>query len=104
MFHFFEDIKGMGLTTFMLFDNSISLPPPLESWQDLEYLADGVFLLEMTRFRNNVDIQMQIRKMRRTRHDRNFYPLVIENGDFVIKVQSYARGTYSNSKKTKNGM
>ncbi|MEM3341503.1 MAG: ATPase domain-containing protein [Thermoplasmata archaeon] len=87
MFYFFEEIKALGLTTFMIFDTKAA-SQPLNSAHEYEYLADGVIVLKMVTAGDKVDIKMQIKKMRRVRHDRHFFPLRIENGEFIIELNS----------------
>ena len=83
LFYFFEELRDLGLTTFL-----ISEMPTDKNVFGLygveDFLADGIIHLNVERSGNTVNLFVSIVKMRKTHHDRSYFPLIFENGEFEI--------------------
>jgi KaiC/GvpD/RAD55 family RecA-like ATPase len=90
MYHFFEEIRALKLTTFMIFDDRSLNSGQINSWNELEFLADGVVVLETERSGNEVEVKFQVRKMRQTRHDRHFHTIIPETNGFIVNAPKRA--------------
>lgn len=83
LFHFFERLRDLGLTIYL-----ISEIPAGEEFFGIygveDFLSDGILHLELERQGRNVNLFLGIVKMRMTKHDRGYYPLIFEDGTFEI--------------------
>jgi KaiC/GvpD/RAD55 family RecA-like ATPase len=52
-----------------------------------EFLADGIIHLEMERDKRNVNLFLGVVKMRKSSHDRAYYPLLVSHNNFEIVTQ-----------------
>lgn len=88
LFYFFEWIRGLEATTFLI--SEASPEKVLEGSFDEAYLSDGIIALKMQEVRE-VETQRRIRciKMRETNHDPSYFSLIFSGGKFqVTKVIS----------------
>jgi KaiC/GvpD/RAD55 family RecA-like ATPase len=88
LFYFFEWIRGLEATTFLI--SEASPEKVLEGSFDEGYLSDGIIALKMQEVRE-VETQRRIRciKMRETNHDPSYFSLIFSGGKFqVTKVIS----------------
>ena len=84
VFHFFDKLRTIGVTSIVI---SEMLEPDKMLFGQYgveDFLADGIMHLEMSRTDKNVDLFLGVVKMRSTRHDRSYFPLIIERGRFEI--------------------
>ncbi len=81
LFHFFEWLRHLGITTFLITEIKRSSEDFGEYGED--FLADGIIHLKMEQV-DEVNIQRRIRcvKMRKTNHSPNYYTLLFEDGKF----------------------
>ncbi len=83
LFHFFEWLRGLGITTLLISE----MDPDSRSYAkyDEDFLADGIIYLRMVES-GGVSVQRQIRcvKMRATNHNTDFYTLMFDGGKFKI--------------------
>jgi len=49
-----------------------------------DFLADGIFHIDLEREDRNVNLFLSVVKMRGTQHDRSYFPLIVEKGNFEI--------------------
>ncbi len=84
LFHFFGFLRSLDATTFLVSEIP-SGNGTRHSMYDEDFLSDGVLLLQMFD-KGETDVQLRLRcvKMRRTKHDQGYYPLVRNNGQFQI--------------------
>ncbi|HKZ99207.1 MAG TPA: RAD55 family ATPase [Thermoplasmata archaeon] len=94
LFAFFEWLRDLGATTYVLAEASPESPllglDPSHGRKDEAFLADGIIELKMHQI-SDVDIQRRIRvvKMRGANHRTGFYAIVFEDGRFqVTRVMS----------------
>ncbi len=90
LFHFFEWLRGLGATTFVLTEAppEPSIPildPSTQSRDDAGYLADGIVHLKLHPI-SDVEMQRRLRvvKMRGANHKTGFYALMFESGRFSV--------------------
>lgn len=84
LFYFFETLRDMNLTAFLITEmrdeNSEFGQYGVE-----EFLADGIVHTDLRRINSVMNLFVGIVKMRETKHDRKYYPLVITpNFEFEI--------------------
>ncbi len=81
LFHLFEWLKELGLTTFVISEMQQSTSPFGMNGED--FLADGLIHVKMERV-DDVNIQRRIRcvKMRGTNHSPHFHTLLFSEGEF----------------------
>lgn len=80
MFHFFEWLRDLGVTTFLITE---SYSDSTEV-HDEEFLADGVILLRKERKGDDMIRYICIDKMRATNHNTSFYTLLFDGSRFVL--------------------
>ncbi|MFQ6128087.1 MAG: RAD55 family ATPase [Thermoplasmata archaeon] len=87
LFDFFEWLRALGITAFIVSETSPDLMSFLrfEETFDEAFLADAIFELKMEII-NNVDVQRRIRcvKMRSVNHKTDYFTLIHENKWFEI--------------------
>ncbi|MFQ5883599.1 MAG: RAD55 family ATPase [Thermoplasmata archaeon] len=87
LFDFFEWLRTLGITAFIISESSSNLMSFLkfEETFDEAFLADAIFELKMEII-NNVDVQRRIRcvKMRSVEHKTDYFTLIHENKWFEI--------------------
>ncbi|MGC8912739.1 MAG: RAD55 family ATPase [Thermoplasmata archaeon] len=84
LFYFFETLRDMNITTFLVTemhgDN-----PEFGQYGVEEFLADGIIHADLRRLDSTMNLFIGVVKMRETKHDRKYYPLVITpNFEFEI--------------------
>jgi len=83
LFHFFEQLRDLGMTAFLISE----MPTDREVFGLYgveDFLSDGIIHLHLVRDGNTANLYVNINKMRKTKHDRGFFPLIFENGEFEI--------------------
>ena len=89
LFRFFEWLRDLGPTTFVLAEAASEAPflglEPPQPRRDETFLADGILELKMHQI-SDVEVQRRIRvsKMRGSHHKTGFSALVFEGGRFQI--------------------
>jgi len=81
LFYFFEWLRDLKSTTFIVHEESANTFPYGE-----DYLADGIIHLEMRRDDKNVNLYLGIAKMRKTSHARGYFPLIFDEGKFEVVI------------------
>ena len=87
VFHFFDRLRAIGVTSLLI---SEMLEPDkllFGKYGVEEFLADGIIHLEMQKDERNVNLFLAVIKMRQTKHDRAYFPLIIERGTFEIVTE-----------------
>jgi len=83
LFYFFEKLREFGITTFLISE----MPAGTESfgiYNVEDFLADGILHLNIEKIGRQVNLYLGVVKMRETKHDRSYYPLIYESGKFEI--------------------
>lgn len=84
VFMFFDKLRDLDVSTFLV---SEMLDPTKQLFGQYgveDFLADGIFHLDMHRDDRNVNLFLGIVKMRMTKHDRTYYPLIVDEKGFEI--------------------
>ncbi|MCK5038368.1 MAG: AAA family ATPase [Thermoplasmata archaeon] len=84
IFHFFERLRELDMTTFII---SEMLDPDKQIFGLFgveDFLADGIMHLELEKDGKQVNLYLGVVKMRKTNHDRTYFPLLFDNDQFEI--------------------
>ena len=81
LFHLFEWLRDLGVTTFLITEMNPDSKAYAEKGED--FLADGIMYLRMQET-GDVSVQRQIRivKMRATEHNTDYHTMLFDNGQF----------------------
>lgn len=81
LFHLFEWLRDLGVTTFLITEMNPDSKAYAEKGED--FLSDGIMYLRMQET-GDVSVQRQIRlvKMRATEHNTDYHTLLFDNGQF----------------------
>src|SRR3990172_8308981 len=84
LFYFFEWLRDMNLTSFLLYE----MKQGDQSFGGFgeDFLADGVVHLDLRREGNSVNLFLGVMKMRKTQHKRSYFPLLYEKDGFEVVV------------------
>ncbi|MGC9059922.1 MAG: RAD55 family ATPase [Thermoplasmata archaeon] len=83
LFHFFSKLREMGATTFLISE----MDPDSKKFGKYgveDFLADGVIHISLERTGRVVGRYISVVKMRGVKHPSDYFPLVFENGKFMI--------------------
>lgn len=84
VFHFFEKLRELDMTTFII---SEMLDPDKQVFGLYgveDFLADGIIHLELERDGKQVNLYLSVVKMRKTDHERTYFPLMFDGKSFEI--------------------
>ena len=84
IFHFFEKLRELDMTSFII---SEMLDPDKQLFGMFgveDFLADGIIHLELEREHKQVNLFLSVVKMRKTHHDRTYFPILFEETGFEI--------------------
>lgn len=83
LFHFFNFLRELGQTTFLISEAPVGTPGLSKYGED--FLADGVFLLRHYDVgETEVQLRMRCVKMRRTAHEEGYYALRHDEAGFYV--------------------
>ncbi len=87
VFDFFEELRGVGATTFLVAETPREAEG-LGPFQVEEFLSDGIVHLRMrpveVGLTTSVRRSVGVVKLRGVKHDLDYYPLVVDRGQFEI--------------------
>ena len=84
IFFLFEKLRELGMTVFVI---SEMLEPDKQLFGMFgveDFLADGIIHLDMERENRRVNLFLSVVKMRKSSHDRSYYPLLATKDGFEI--------------------
>jgi len=84
IFLFFEKIRELGITTLLISETMESDKLYFGQYGVEDFLADGIFHIDLEKDGRNVNLFFSVVKMRATSHDRGYHPLIVEKGGFEI--------------------
>jgi KaiC/GvpD/RAD55 family RecA-like ATPase len=84
VFMFFDKLRDLNITTFLISEMFDPDKLVFGMYNVEEFLADGILHLDMERDKRNVNLFMSVVKMRKTSHDRAYYPVIVSKGNFEI--------------------
>ncbi|MEM4292723.1 MAG: ATPase domain-containing protein [Thermoplasmata archaeon] len=83
LFNFFEKIRDLGLTALLI--SEMPTDKQVFGLYGIEdFLSDGIIHLATEKSGNSVNLFLGVVKMRKTNHDRGYFPLIFDNGVFEI--------------------
>lgn len=83
LFAFFEKIRDLGLTALLI--SEMPTDKQVFGLYGIEdFLCDGIIHLATEKSGNSVNLFLGVVKMRKTNHDRGYFPLIFDNGMFEI--------------------
>lgn len=85
LFHFFEWLRDMGVTAFLI--TEMKQDSDQFCQYDEDFLSDGIFHLDMKREDNVVNLFVGIVKLRQTSHKRGYYPLIFDKDGFEVVTE-----------------
>ena len=82
LFHFFEWLKDMDITTFVIHE----MPQGTDQFAQFgeDFLSDGILHLDLERDHQTVNLFLSVMKMRSTKHKRGYFPLIYDKRGFEI--------------------
>ncbi|MFO7791375.1 MAG: ATPase domain-containing protein [Candidatus Saliniplasma sp.] len=83
LFKFFEWLRGMKLTAFLVHEMSIKEIDFSKAGEG--FLSDGTIHLELQRKETNMNLFLSVLKMRKTDHPRDYFPLIYDDGFEIVK-------------------
>lgn len=84
IFFLFEKLRELGMTVFVI---SEMLEPDKQVFGMFgveDFLADGIMHLELEKEARRVNLFLSVVKMRKTSHDRSYWPLIFSKDGFEI--------------------
>jgi len=84
LFHFFESLRGLGLTVFLISEMYDPDRDIFARYEVEDFLADGVMHLKVDRRDGQSNLYLGIVKMRETRHNRAYFPLIVDAEGFEV--------------------
>lgn len=84
IFHFFERLRELDMTSFII---SEMLDPDKQLFGMFgveDFLADGILHMELEKEHKQVNLYFSVVKMRKTNHDRTYFPILFEGTEFEI--------------------
>lgn len=87
LFHFFELMRDLNMTAFLISEMEPDrMKFGLYGIED--FLADGIIHLDLRRSDMNVNLYVSVIKMRETKHERKYFPLIIgRDNKFEIVIK-----------------
>ncbi len=82
LFRFFEWLRDLGITTFLIAEMKQDSGMFSDNGED--FLSDGIIHLDLRREDRIVNLFMSVVKMRKTGHKRGYFPLIFVDGGFEI--------------------
>lgn len=84
IFFFFERLRELDMSVFII---SEMLDPTKDQFGMFgveDFLADGIIHLDLEKSSRRVNLFLSVFKMRKTNHDRSYYPLMFDGSKFEI--------------------
>jgi KaiC/GvpD/RAD55 family RecA-like ATPase len=82
LFHLFEWFRDLDTTTVLIHEMPQDNNRFAQHGED--FLSDGIIHLDMKREHNVVKLYLAVTKMRKTNHDRGYFPLLFDKDGFEI--------------------
>ncbi|MBI5001029.1 MAG: hypothetical protein HZB92_05825 [Euryarchaeota archaeon] len=80
LFHMFNWLRTLNITTILIAEATSDT----NVVHDEDFLADGVMNLRTEKYGSKANLFLGVTKMREAKHDRDYFPLIVENGIFEI--------------------
>lgn len=88
LFYFFEKLRGLDITAILISEigQRVGGEVTFGMYGVEDFLADGIVHLDVERVGKRVNLFLSVVKMRKTNHDRSYYPLIFDEKGFEIVV------------------
>ncbi len=87
-FSYIKTLKNLGLTTMLITEIPETDVKSLSRFGFEEFLADGVIVLSLLNVGGDIFPNLQVRKLRRTHHKREHFPIEITNSGLKLLSKS----------------
>ena len=84
LFYFFEGLRDLQVTTFLISEMYDPEKDIFARYEVEDFLADGVVHLKVDRSEGQSNLYLGVVKMRETRHNRNYLPLIVDPDGFEV--------------------
>ena len=84
LFHFFEELRDLDLTVFLVSEMYDPDRDIFARYEVEDFLADGVLHLKIEKDEGQSNLYLGIVKMRETHHNRNYFPLIVDQDGFEV--------------------
>lgn len=81
LFHFIKELKSYPMTSILI---SEIAPGTVSSASAQGFLADGIIHLEAKRTDDIIRLQLGVIKMRKTAHDKQYFPFLVKKNGFEV--------------------
>ncbi|NIP35838.1 MAG: AAA family ATPase [Thermoplasmata archaeon] len=84
LFHFFESLRDLKMTTYLVSEVGSATESEFGTYEVESFLSDGIIHLDMERDERAVNLFMGVVKMRKTNHERGYFPLIFDKDGFEL--------------------
>lgn len=85
LFFFFEKLRDLDVTTFLI-SEILSKNDTFGVYEVEDFLADGIIHLDTDKDGKKVNLFLSVVKMRKTKHDRGYHPLIFDDDGFELVI------------------
>lgn len=84
LFHFFKKVKSLGITTIMITEVPRTNTLDYSAINTESFLSDGIIHMDARTSGSSISLYIAVAKMRKTNHDRNYFPFIVTKQGFEI--------------------
>jgi len=84
LFFFFEKLRDLGLTVFLISEMYGVEQSQFSQFGVEEFLVDGIIHIKTEEYANRANLFLGVVKMRETNHERDYFPLIVDQFGFGI--------------------
>ncbi len=84
LFFFFEKLRDLGITVFLISEMYGVEQSQFGQYGVEEFLVDGIIHIKTEEYANRANLFLGVVKMRETNHERDYFPLIVDQFGFGI--------------------
>jgi KaiC/GvpD/RAD55 family RecA-like ATPase len=84
LFFFFEKLRDIGITVFLISEMYGESQTQFGQYGVEEFLVDGIIHIKTEEYANRANLFLGVVKMRETNHERDYFPLIVDQFGFGI--------------------
>jgi KaiC/GvpD/RAD55 family RecA-like ATPase len=84
LFFFFEKLRDIGVTVFLISEMYGESQTQFGQYGVEEFLVDGIIHIKTEEYANRANLFLGVVKMRETNHERDYFPLIVDQFGFGI--------------------
>lgn len=84
LFFFFEKLRDIGITVFLISEMFGESQTQFGQYGVEEFLVDGIIHIKTEEYANRANLFLGVVKMRETNHERDYFPLIVDQFGFGI--------------------